>query len=55
MHSWIEPDVIDLAQRGIYLKCRQMANVRPVKTLQFRENQRCGSRNLSGVRMSASG
>jgi hypothetical protein len=51
MHSWIGPDVIDVMQRGIYLKCQQMANVRPVKRLQFRANPRRTFRNLSGARM----
>jgi hypothetical protein len=31
-------DATDMTQRGIYLKCRQMANGRAVKSLQFREN-----------------
>jgi hypothetical protein len=55
MHSWIEPDVIDVMQRGIYLKCQQMANLWPLKRLQFHANRRRGLRNLSGARMLGSG
>jgi hypothetical protein len=55
MHSWIGPDLIDVMQRGIYLKCQQMANVGPLKRVQFRANRRRGLRNLSGARMLGSG
>jgi hypothetical protein len=39
-----------MMQRGIYLKCRQMANGRPVKRLQFHANQRRTLCNLSGAK-----